>query len=108
MVEAADGERFEEAAQLRDAMRTVETLRERQQKMATAELGDRDVFGVKLGAEGAIVQVFLVRGGRVIERVELRPGRRRRGGGEPRPRSSKRRCSSSTRDGRRRPRFTCR
>ena len=42
-------ERFEEAAQLRDAMRTVQTLRERHQKMATAELGDRDVFGVKVG-----------------------------------------------------------
>ena len=35
MVEAAGGERFEEAAQLRDAMRTVQTLRDRQQKMAT-------------------------------------------------------------------------
>src|SRR5687767_11537498 len=34
MVEAADGERFEEAAQLRDAMRTVQTLHDRQQKMA--------------------------------------------------------------------------
>ena len=32
-------ERFEEAAQLRDAMRTVQTLHDRQQKMATAELG---------------------------------------------------------------------
>ena len=41
-----------------------QTLRERQQKMATAELGDRDVFGVKLGPSGAVVQVFQVRGGR--------------------------------------------
>ena len=49
MVEAADHERFEEAAQLRDAMRTVQAVRERQQKMASAELGDRDVFGVKIG-----------------------------------------------------------
>ena len=71
MVEAADHERFEEAAQLRDAMRTVQAVRERQQKMASAELGDRDVFGVKIGARGAVVQVFLVRGGRVIERVEF-------------------------------------
>ncbi|MDP2054423.1 MAG: excinuclease ABC subunit UvrC [Acidobacteriota bacterium] len=71
MAEAAAGERFEEAAHLRDAMRTVQTLQERQQKMASAELGDRDVFGVKLGAKGAVVQVFLVRGGRVIERVEF-------------------------------------
>ncbi|MDP3719365.1 MAG: excinuclease ABC subunit UvrC [Acidobacteriota bacterium] len=71
MAEAAAGERFEEAAHLRDAMRTVQTLQERQQKMASAKLGDRDVFGVKLGAKGAVVQVFLVRGGRVIERVEF-------------------------------------
>src|SRR6476620_7677926 len=71
MFEASAGERFEEAAKLRDAMRTVELLNERQQKMASAELGDRDVFGVKVGASGAIVHVFIVRGGRVIERVEF-------------------------------------
>jgi excinuclease ABC subunit C len=39
--------------------------------MASAELGDRDVFGVKIGPRGAVVQVFLVRGGRVIERIEF-------------------------------------
>ena len=71
MAEAAHHERYEEAAHLRDAMRTVQALRERQQKMANTELGDRDVFGVKLGAKGAVVQVFLFRGGRVIERVEF-------------------------------------
>ena len=71
MLEASAQERFEEAAQLRDAMRTVQTLQERHQKMASAELGDRDVFGVKLGASGAVVQIFLVRGGRVIERIEF-------------------------------------
>ena len=71
MLDASAGERFEEAAQLRDAMRTVEAVRERQQKMASVELGDRDVFGVKVGASGAVVQVFIVRGGRVIERIEL-------------------------------------
>ncbi len=71
MLEAAEGERFEEAAQLRDAMRTVQTLHDRQQKMATSELGDRDVFGLKIGPVGVVVQVFQVRGGRVVERVEL-------------------------------------
>ena len=71
MLEAASHERFEEAAQLRDAMRTVQTLDERQQKMATAELGHRDVFGMKSGPAGAVVQVFQVRRGRVIERIEL-------------------------------------
>ncbi|MFN2446672.1 MAG: excinuclease ABC subunit UvrC [Vicinamibacterales bacterium] len=71
MMEAASAERFEEAAELRDAMRTVQVVRERQQKMATAGLNDRDVFGVRVGAEGAVIQVFIFRGGRVIERLEL-------------------------------------
>src|SRR5438477_1443993 len=71
MVAAADGERFEEAAEMRDAMRTVQTLHDRQQEMATAELGHRDVFGLKLGPAGVAIQVFQVRSGRVVERVEL-------------------------------------
>jgi excinuclease ABC subunit C len=71
MEEAARDERFEEAAQLRDAMRTVQTLRDRQQKVATAGLGDRDVFGIKVGPSGSAIQVFQIRGGRVVERVEL-------------------------------------
>ena len=71
MVDAAQAERFEEAAQLRDAMRTVQTLRDRQQKVATAGLGDRDVFGLKVGPSGGAIQVFQIRGGRVVERVEM-------------------------------------
>ncbi len=71
MLEAASGERFEEAAQMRDALTTVQTLQDRQQKMATTELGHRDVFGMKIGPAGAVVQVFQVRRGRVVERVEL-------------------------------------
>ena len=71
MTEAASAERYEQAAQLRDALRTVQTLHEQQQKMANAELGDRDVFGVKIGPAGAAIQVFIVRRGRVIERLEL-------------------------------------
>jgi excinuclease ABC subunit C len=71
MATAAGAERFEEAAQLRDAIRTVETLRDRQQKVATAELGDRDVFGLKVGPSGGLIQVFAMRGGRVVERTEL-------------------------------------
>ena len=39
--------------------------------MANAQLGDRDVFGVKVGPAGAVILVFLVRRGRVVERVEL-------------------------------------
>ena len=71
MQNASDEQRYEQAAHIRDAVRTVETLRDRQQKMATARLGDRDAFGVKIGPAGAVIQVFQVRGGRVVERVEL-------------------------------------
>jgi excinuclease ABC subunit C len=71
MASAAAAERYEEAAQLRDAMRTVQILRDRQQKVATAQLGDRDVFGLKVGPSGGAIQVFAMRGGRVVERVEL-------------------------------------
>jgi len=71
MMDAADAERFEEAGQIRDAIRTIQTLEDRQQKMATADLNNRDVFGMKVGPAGAAVQVFQVRGGRVVERVDL-------------------------------------
>jgi excinuclease ABC subunit C len=71
MTDAAAAEQFEHAAQLRDALRTIETLQQRQQKMAGTGLGDRDAFGIKIGPAGAVVQVFQVRGGKVIERIEL-------------------------------------
>ena len=71
MLAASDDLRYEEAAHTRDAIETVETLRDRQQMMSTVRLGDRDAFGVKTGPAGAIIQVFQMRGGRVIERVEL-------------------------------------
>ena len=71
MLVASENLRYEEAAHTRDAIETVQTLRDRQQKMSTVRLGDRDAFGVKAGPAGAIIQVFQMRGGRVIERVEL-------------------------------------
>src|SRR5438034_2024902 len=71
MTDAADHERYEEAAQLRDAVRTVQTLQDRQQKMAGTEFGHRDVFGLKRGPGGVVVQAFQVRNGRVVERIEL-------------------------------------
>ncbi|HEV8394447.1 MAG TPA: excinuclease ABC subunit UvrC [Vicinamibacterales bacterium] len=71
MQSSAEAERFEEAAQLRDALRTVQTLAERQQKLATPQTSDRDVFGLKVGPSGGVVQAWAMRGGRVVERVEL-------------------------------------
>ena len=71
MKDAAEAQRYEEAAQMRDAQRTVQVLRDRQQKVATPGLGNRDVFGLKVGPSGSAIQVFAMRGGRVVERVEL-------------------------------------
>src|SRR5688572_10743312 len=71
MVDAAIDERFERAATLRDAIRTLETLRDRHQKMSTPALGDRDAVAVKVGEAGAVVQVFQMRRGRVVDRIEL-------------------------------------
>jgi excinuclease ABC subunit C len=71
MTEASGRQYYEEAAHLRDAMRTVQALRDREQKVATPAFGDRDVFGLKVGPSGVVIQVFQLRGGRVVERVDL-------------------------------------
>ena len=71
MTDAAASEQYEEAAQMRDALRTVQALRDRQQKVATPGFGNRDVFGLKVGPSGSAIQVFAMRSGRVVERVEL-------------------------------------
>jgi excinuclease ABC subunit C len=71
MLEAAESEQFERAAHLRDAVKTIETLRDRRNSVETPGMGDRDAFGVKIGPAGAIVQVFQMRRGRVVDRVEL-------------------------------------
>ncbi len=71
MQDASDEEFYERAAHYRDAIRTVEMLKNRQQKMATTQLNNRDAFGIKLGSQGTVVQVFQVRNGRVVERIEL-------------------------------------
>ena len=73
---AAAGERYERAAHLRDAIRTIETVRDRMNKIETpTEMGDRDAFGIKVGPAGGIVQVFQVRRGKVVDRTELVTGR---------------------------------
>ena len=71
MTEAAQGERFERAAHLRDAIRTIETLGNWRNKMETASFGDRDAFGIRLGPSGAVVEIFQMRRGRIADWVEL-------------------------------------
>jgi hypothetical protein len=36
-----------------------------------AAVGDRDVFAIKAGASGGVVEVFQMRRGRIADRVEL-------------------------------------
>ncbi|HEX7779617.1 MAG TPA: excinuclease ABC subunit UvrC [Vicinamibacterales bacterium] len=71
MAGAAADEQFERAAHLRDAIRTIETVRDRRNTVETPAMGDRDAFGVKAGPAGAVVIVFQVRRGRVVDRCEL-------------------------------------
>jgi excinuclease ABC subunit C len=65
MAAAADSERFEEAARVRDRVAAIRKVAERQQVLAH-EGGDRDVFGFY--REGGFVesQVLLVRSGKLV------------------------------------------
>lgn len=67
---AADAERFEEAAQLRDLLRTVEEIEERQ-KIAAAEGNDTDVLAWYAEPPLAAVSVFHMRGGRVVDKRDF-------------------------------------
>ncbi len=67
MERAAAGERFEEAASLRDKLRALERL-ETPQKITTTEIEERDLFGACVEGERAALQVFCVRDGKVVSR----------------------------------------
>jgi excinuclease ABC subunit C len=67
METAAAEERFEEAATLRDQVRTLERL-ETPQRITTTEIRERDLFAACVEGERAALQVFCVRDGRVAGR----------------------------------------
>ncbi|HEY7817518.1 MAG TPA: excinuclease ABC subunit UvrC, partial [Vicinamibacteria bacterium] len=67
MLEAAEGERFEEAARLRDNVRMLEEQRTRQ-KMAGVRGDESDVFGFYREGSQAVLQVFSIRSGKVVDR----------------------------------------
>jgi excinuclease ABC subunit C len=70
MQRAADAEQFELAAKYRDLMATVEQLGGRQ-RMAAAEGDDADVFGYHFANQMLAVNLFHMRGGRVLDRREF-------------------------------------
>ncbi|MBV9608362.1 MAG: excinuclease ABC subunit UvrC, partial [Acidobacteria bacterium] len=70
MQEASEHEQFERAAKYRDLLSTVEQLHERQ-RIAAAEGDDADVFGYHYESGMLAVNVFHMRGGRVVDRREF-------------------------------------
>ena len=67
MEDAAAGERFEEAASLRDQVRALQRL-EAPQKITTTDIEERDLFAAHVEGDRAAVQAFSVRDGRVVAR----------------------------------------
>src|ERR1700723_4115319 len=70
MAEAAEAQEFERAAKYRDLISTVEQLQEKQ-RIAAAEGDDADVFGYHYENEMLAVNLFHMRGGKVLDRRDL-------------------------------------
>ncbi|TCL75203.1 excinuclease ABC subunit C [Hydrogenispora ethanolica] len=67
MGEAAARQEYERAAQLRDRLRDVQNVLERQKVVSDAR-EDTDIFGIAQDPSGSTVQVFQVRGGKLVGR----------------------------------------
>ncbi|MGA7079732.1 MAG: excinuclease ABC subunit UvrC [Terriglobales bacterium] len=70
MSEAAEAQEFERAARYRDLISTVEQLQEKQ-RIAAAEGDDADVFGYHYENQMLVVNLFHMRGGKVLDRREF-------------------------------------
>jgi excinuclease ABC subunit C len=70
IAEAANKERFEEAASLRDLLSTVEELDQRQ-KMAAVSGDDVDIFGYYAEPPLIAVNLFHLRNGQIVDRREF-------------------------------------
>ena len=67
MEDAAGGERFEEAASLRDQVKALLRM-EAPQKITTTDIEERDLFAAHVEGDRAAVQAFSVRDGKVVAR----------------------------------------
>ena len=70
MLQAAGSEEFERAARYRDLISTVEQLQEKQ-RIASVEGDDADVFGYHFENGMLAVNLFHMRGGKVLDRREF-------------------------------------
>ncbi len=67
MMISSDNMEFEQAAEYRDVIKAIGTLRTKQRVM-NQDLKDRDVFGYYVDKGWMCVQVFFVRQGKLIQR----------------------------------------
>ncbi len=70
MAKAAESEQYELAAKYRDLVSTVEDLHQKQ-RMATTEGDDADVFGYHFENHMVAVNLFHMRGGKVLDRRDF-------------------------------------
>ena len=70
MAKAAEAQEYERAAKYRDLISTVEQLQEKQ-RMAGVESDDADVFGYHYENQMLAVNLFHMRGGKVVDRREF-------------------------------------
>lgn len=70
MIQASEQQLYEDAARLRDQIQIVEQVRERQ-KMAASRGDDVDIFGFHQEGPQVAVNLFHLRGGRVVDRREF-------------------------------------
>ncbi|HUK45947.1 MAG TPA: excinuclease ABC subunit UvrC [Terriglobales bacterium] len=70
MAQASEAQEFERAAKYRDLISTLEQFQEKQ-RIATAEGDDADVFGYHFENGMLAVNLFHMRGGRVLDRREF-------------------------------------
>ena len=68
MMEASKNLDFELAAKYRDQIKSVEIIHEKQKIDAAETTTDQDIIGTAIGIEEACVQVFFIRGGKIIGR----------------------------------------
>lgn len=67
MMEASDAMEFEKAIEYRELLGSVKRIMERQ-KITSSEMNDKDVLALARAGDEAVVQVFFVRGGKLIGR----------------------------------------
>ena len=70
MADAADAEQFELAARLRDQIVTVHQMQDKQ-RIATADNQDADVFGYHYENQMLAVNLFHMRGGKIVDRRDF-------------------------------------